>query len=594
MKTILRLVVFVRSRWGWLALAFVCLIFSTIFSLIVPRMMGKGIDTALQVTESGFLWWQVPRETAIWLVAAAVLVASGLRGAADYIQTYLSQVVSQKTSYDIRNAIFERLQRLSFAYHDQAQTGQLMSRATVDVEAIRMFFSMGLIGLTQMAIMMVAVSVILLVLNWKLALLTLAFMPLIGWRAIVFSSRLRPMWLRIQELLATLGTILEESLTGVRIVKAFNRQKYEGKKFAGQAEVLYNQQIDVARQMALNLPMMMFFMGLPTILILWYGGSQVMAGAMTIGDLTQFILYVGMLVMPVRRLGMLGNVLSRTVSAGQRILEILDTESAVKEKPGAIELGRVQGNVAFEDVSFSYNSMSPTLENVSFRVQPGNMVAMLGGSGSGKSTIANLIPRFYDVTGGRITIDDIDIRDATIASLRRNVGIAQQDIFLFSGTIRDNIAYGAVEANMEQIEEVAKAAHLHDFIVSLPDGYDTWVGERGMTLSGGEKQRLAIARTLLIDPGILILDDSTSSVDAETEHLIRQALARLIKGRTTFVITHRLTLIKNADLILMLDKGRLVEAGNHKELMDKKSLYYQIYQSQLLVDNGLAEEKKEG
>ncbi|MFC2038380.1 ABC transporter ATP-binding protein [Chloroflexota bacterium] len=593
MKIILRLIVFVRGRWNWLALAFLCLLLATAFSLVVPRMLGTGIDTALRITDSGFLWWPMPRETAIWYVAGSVIIASALRGFAEYGQTYLSQTVSQKTSYDIRNSIYERLQRLSFAYHDQAQTGQLMSRATVDVEAIRMFFSMGILGITQMVIMLIAISVILFMMDWKLALLTLVFMPVIGWRAIVFSSRLRPIWMKIQELMAALGTILEESLTGIRIVKAFSRQKEEAGKFSGQATLLYDEHIGVARQMAINLPLMMFLMGFPTVLILWYGGQQVMAGTMTIGGLTQFILYLGMLVMPVRRLGMMGNLLSRTMSAGQRILEILDTESAVKEKPDAIEISRSEGKVVFENVSFSYDSMSPTLDNVSFSVQPGNLVALLGGSGSGKSTIANLLPRFYDVTGGSIIVDDIDIRDMTIASLRRNIGIAQQDIFLFSGTIRDNIAYGAVNADMEQITAVSKAAHLHQFIEGLPEGYDTWVGERGLTLSGGEKQRLAIARTLLINPGILILDDSTSSVDAETEHLIRQALRMLIKGRTTFIITHRLPIIKNADLILMLEKGAVVEMGRHEELMSRKGLYHQIYQSQLLVDNGDTEDLKE-
>lgn len=584
MRIILRLIVFVRKRWPWLALAFICLALSTGFALIIPRMLGTGIDTALRV-ESGFLWWSLPRETAILLVAGTVIAASALRGAADYGRTYLSQVVSQKVSYDIRNAFYERLQRLSFAYHDQAQTGQLMSRATVDVEAIRMFFAMGITGLAELAILLVAITAILLSLNWQLALLTFLFMPAIGWRAITFSRRLRPIWGRIQELMAVLGTILQESLTGIRVVKAFTRQQHEGQKFSDQANLLYNEHIGVARQMAINLPLMLFLMSVPTVLILWYGGRQVINGAMTIGDLTSFILYLGMMVMPVRRLGMIGNLLSRTQSAGQRILEILDTESAVKEKPNAIELGKVAGSISLEGVSFSYDSMSPTLDNISFNVKPGALVALLGSSGSGKSTIANLIPRFYDVTAGAIKIDGIDIRDVTLASLRRNVGIAQQDIFLFSGSIRDNIAYGAVSASAEQVEVVAKAAHLHEYIVGLPEGYDTWVGERGLTLSGGEKQRLSIARTLLINPSILILDDSTSSVDAETEHLIRQALSLLIKGRTTFIITHRLPIIKNADLILMLDKGRVIEMGTHDELMSNEGVYHQIYRSQLVTSD---------
>jgi len=334
---------------------------------------------------------------------------------------------------------------------------------------------------------------------------------------------------------------------------------------------------------------MVLLITLPTVLILWYGGRHVIAGSLTIGNLSQFIMYLGILAMPIRRLGMIVNIFSRTASAGQRILEILDTRSPVQEKPNAIELDSVKGAVSFEDVSFSYNSRTPALKNINFSVQPGELVALLGGSGSGKSTIAHLLCRFYDVSSGRITIDGIDIRDVTLASLRKNVVAAQQDIFLFSSTIRDNIAYGAVNADIEQIVAVAKAAHLHDFIQNLPDGYDTWVGERGVTLSGGEKQRLAIARTLLINPRVLILDDSTSSVDAETEHLIRQALDKLIEGRTTFIITHRLPIIKNADLILMLKDGKIVERGKHSDLMARNGLYQQIYQSQLSAPQGSGE-----
>jgi ABC-type multidrug transport system fused ATPase/permease subunit len=292
----------------------------------------------------------------------------------------------------------------------------------------------------------------------------------------------------------------------------------------------------------------------------------------------------------VRRLGFITNIFTRTISAGQRILEILDTESAVKEKLGAIELVKVKAAVSSENVSFSYDSAAPALKNVSFNVQPGELVALVGSLGSGKSTIAHLIPRFYDVTGGRITIDGIDIRDVTLDSLRRNVGIVPQNTFLFSATIRDNIAYGAVNADMERIVSATKAAQLHDFIQSLPDGYDTWVGERGVTLSGGEKQRLTIARTLLINPRILILDDSTSSVDAGTEHLIRRALNTVIKGRTTFIITHRLPIIRNADLILVLEDGEVVERGTHSELMARNGLYRQIYESQLATTQAPGED----
>lgn len=571
MKILLRLTTFARKYRGWLLLAFLCLLLTTAFSLLVPRILREVIDTVLARSEGRFLI----------LAAVAILGASALRGIFAYAHNYLSEAVSQKIAYDIRNALYDRLQRLSFAYHDQSQTGQLMSRATADVEAIRMLFGRGLLGLGQTVILFFSISSILILMDWKLALLSLAFLPIVGFRAIVVSHRLRPIWLKIQQLIATLGTILEENLSGVRVVKAFSQQPKESQKFSNQVKLLYDEEINASRQMAFNWPLMVFLISLPTALILWFGGRQVAAGNLTLGGLTQFILYLGLLAMPVRRLGFLTSLFSRTASAGQRILEILDTKSPVQEKPDALPLTSIRGEVSFQNVSFSYDSAAPVLQNINFTVRPGQLVALVGDSGSGKSSIASLIPRFYDVSSGTITIDDIDIHDVTLASLRKNVGIVQQDIFLFSATIRDNIAYGALKANMEEIMAATKAAHLHDFILSLPDGYNTWVGERGITLSGGEKQRLTIARTLLIDPRILILDDSTSSVDGETELLIRQDLSQLIKGRTTFIITHRLPIIRNADLILVLKDGQVAEQGKHAELIAKNGLYGQIYQSQL-------------
>ncbi len=571
MRTLLRLAVFAQKYWARLLMAFICLLMTTAFSLIVPWILREAIDTMIGHGERSFL-----------ILAAVVVVgASALRGVAAYGHNYLSEVVSQKTAYDIRNTIYDRLQRLSFAYHDKTQTGQLMSRATVDVEAVRMLISRGLLGLAQTLILFAAISYILVSMDWELALLTLAFLLAISARAISVSRHLRPVWLKIQQLLGVLGTTLEENLTGARVVKAFSRQKEESQKFSNEAKLLYNEEINADRQTAFNQPLMVFLITLPTALILWYGGRQVIAGSLTIGGLTQFIFYLGIMAMPVRRLGFVTFLISRSIPAGQRILEILDAESPVQEKPNAIKLNSIKGEVCFEDVGFNYNSVAPVLKNVSFSVPPGELVALVGSSGSGKSTIANLIARFYDVSNGSIKIDGIDIRDVTLASLRKNVGIVQQDIFLFSATIRDNIAYGAVNADTEQIVTTAKAAHLHDFIESLPDGYDTWVGERGITLSGGEKQRLALARTLLINPRILIMDDSTSSVDAETEHFIRRALGKLIKGRTTFIVTHRLPVIRNADLILVLKDGEIVERGKHSDLMARNGLYRQIYESQL-------------
>jgi ABC-type multidrug transport system fused ATPase/permease subunit len=579
MKTVLRITGFVQRYWFMLLLAFLSIIVGTGFSILVPIMLGNGIDTVISMGQ----------RSAVIIAAVVVVVASAMRGFAGYGQRYFAEVVAQKATYNIRNALYQRLQQLSFAFHDRNQTGQLMSRATVDVEAIGMFFSMGLLGMAQIVFMTIGVAYVLLAANWRLGLMTLAFVLPVAWLAANFGRRIRPIWLKVQAMLGFMGNTLEESLTGVAVVKAFNRQEEENKKFAVQAQNLYDSQMDAARLMSINMPWMILLVSLPTILILWYGGHQVVGGTMTVGEVTQFILLVGLLMMPIRRLGMMVNLASRTASAGQRILEILDTESEVKEKHNAVKLGRVEGQVTFENVSFSYGNLGAALKDVSFDVKPGQLVALLGRSGSGKSTIANLLARFYDVTGGSILIDGTDIRDVTLASLRKNVVTAQQDVFLFSATIKENIAYGAKDANMDKIIEVAKAAYLHDFIQSLPEGYETWVGERGDTLSGGEKQRLSIARTLLVDPAILILDDSTASVDAETEKLIRQALDRLIQGRTTFIITHRVPIIQNADLILMLQDGELVEKGTHEELIARNGLYKEVYESQLLVPQGSEE-----
>ncbi|MFC1898858.1 ABC transporter ATP-binding protein [Chloroflexota bacterium] len=578
MKILLRLLVFARKYWRWLLLALICLLASSVFTLTVPRVLGNAIDATIGSGERSFLW----------IAAGIVLAATALRGLSEYGSRYFREYVSQKTSYDIRNAIYDKLQRLSFSYHDQSQTGQLMSRATVDVEAVRRFFGMGVLRVVEIIIMSIMVSWLLISINWELALLTLAFMPVIGWRTVVINRRLRPIWLKVQQLMGVLGTTLEENLIGIRIVKGFARQKEESRKFSGQATELYDQRINAARQMAINMPIILFLTTIPAVLIMWYGGRQVMAGSLTIGNLSEFIMYMGILAMPIRHLGMVVNIFSGTISSGQRIMEILDAQSPVEEKSGALELGDVNGTISFENVNFSYDSKVTALQDIDFNVKPGQLVALLGSSGSGKSTIANLICRFYDVTSGRITVDGVDIRDVTLSSLRRNIGAVQQDIFLFSSTVQGNIAYGATNADIDEVISAAKAAQLHDFIENLSEGYDTWVGERGINFSGGEKQRLAIARTLLINPKVLILDDSTSSVDAETEHLIHQALDKLVQGRTTFIITHRLPIIKSADLILVLDKGQIVERGKHDELITKDGLYRQIYDSQLSANQNSA------
>jgi ATP-binding cassette subfamily B protein len=396
-----------------------------------------------------------------------------------------------------------------------------------------------------------------------------------------------PLWTKIQQRFASINTALQENLSGVRVVKAFSRQKLESNKFDEETQHLYELQIRNARIQAVRGPLFNVLTALASALVLWYGGMLVLSGKLNVGQLTEFYLYLGYIIPPIRVIGPHINMTSRAIASGKRIFEVLDTESAVKEKPNATVLSNVKGDIRFNHVNFSYEGTKPgkptanILEDINLEAKSGEMIALLGATGSGKTTLVNLIPRFYDVTAGSVTIDGVDIRDVTLASLRKQIGIVQQDAFLFTGTIKDNIAYGVINASEEDIINASRTAHLHDFIITLADGYDTWVGERGVTLSGGQKQRLAIARTLLIDPRILILDDSTSSVDTETEFLIQQALRELMKGRTTFVIAQRLQTVKDAQQIFVLDKGKIVERGIHAKLLQDSKIYREIYELQL-------------
>ena len=572
MRIFLRLIGFLKPHKKFVLAAYVSLIGTTLLSLALPRLLGESIDKVLEEEQFSLLLY----------FGIAIVGIALARGVFAFFDSYLREFLAQRVAYHLRNAIYDHLQRLSFAYHDKQQTGQLMARATADVENIRMFVSFGLLRSTYLVLLVAAVAVLLLTINWPLALMSLGFVPVVVVRGTFISRKLRAIWTRVQEQTGELGAILQESLTGIKVVKAFSRQDHEDRKFSAKARELAGDNLEAVRVQASNTPLMSFlFTGLIA-LMLWYGGSQIIRGSLTPGQLAQFIFYLALLQMPVRMSGFLFNLYSRAYSSGERIFEVLDARSPVREKPGATDLKKVRGHVLFDRVSFKYDAASPVLHDVSFEAKPGQVVALLGATGSGKSTIVHLPPRFYDVTEGRLLIDGTDVRDVTLESLRRHVGIVQQDVFLFSATVRDNIAYGAVDASDEQVEWAAKIARLHDFITGLPQGYGTWVGERGITLSGGQKQRVAIARTLLMDPAVLILDDSTSSVDTATEHLIRQALAALMKGRTTFIIAQRLSTVKSADQILVLDRGRIVQRGTHEELLrEEGSIYQEIYELQL-------------
>ena len=577
MRIIWRLFGLLKKYWGWAAISFVLLILSTLMALAIPDFLRRAIDMGVTARDTHVLL----------MMGLAIIGASILRGIFAFAQGYLSEFIGQKVAYDLRNSLYDRIQRLSFAFHDKAQTGQLMSRATQDVEAVRMFVAMGSVRTIYVLATVLTIAGILLAQDWQLALITMAVLPPVAFIAIKMGTRLRPIWLRIQQEMALMSIVLQEALSGIRVVKVFSRQRYETAKFEKEALKIYDDTLASAKIQAFSGPIMTLLFGLSSAAIIWFGGNQIIHGRLTVGGLTQFYFYGAMLAMPVRMLGFMVNMVSRGISAGERIFEILDTESAVREKPGAVPMTSVTGLVRFDNVSFRYDSMNPyepaanVLENVNLEAKPGEMVALLGATGSGKTTLVNLIPRFYDVSSGKITIDGVDIRDVTLASLRRNIGMVQQDVFLFSATIRDNIAYGAVEATPDRIITAARTAQLHEFVSTLPEGYDTWVGERGVTLSGGQRQRLAIARTLLLDPRILILDDATSSVDTETEFLLQKALRELMKGRTTFVIAQRLQTVKDADQILVLHRGKIAERGTHQQLLREGKIYPEIYELQL-------------
>ncbi len=570
MSVFLRVAALFWKYWPRALLAYFCLFAGVGLSLVIPRLTGQAIDLAIGSGNGNTL-----------LSLALVVAGAGLlRSIVSYWQSYISEYLSQRVAYDIRSKFYNRLQRLSYSFHDRSQTGQLMSRATADVENVRMFVGFALLRGVYFIVLMVAVTILMLSLDWKLALISLSVIPFISFRTIVINQKLRVLWMKIQQGIGVLGNIVQENLTGVRVVRAFAREDYESRKFHCQAEIIYNQEIEANNLLASNSPLMSFLLSLAMGGILWYGGRLVINGALTHGELAQFLLYLVMLSMPIRMIGWLTIVFSRAIASGQRIFEILDQVSPVTEKPDAVSVDEVKGEVRFENVSFGYDSHGTILDNIDFAAEPGQVIALVGASGSGKSTVANLVPRFYDVTSGHITIDGIDIRDLSFASLRRHVGIIHQDTFLFSASIRENIGYGRPEASLEQIMEAARIAHLHDFIMSLPDRYETWVGERGITLSGGQKQRLAIARTILLNPKILIMDDSTSSVDTETEYLIQQTMAELPIGRTTFIIAHRLRSVQMADLILVLRDGKVIERGKHAELLAGNGLYRQLYDLQ--------------
>ncbi len=559
---------------------------AVVFSMGSPYLVQLAIDIGLDpirgiVDGKSEIVGFGGSERSLVIAALAVVAFAAGRGLSAFVQTYISESLGQKVAYDLRNDIYDNVQRLSYAYHDKVQSGQIMSRATQDVENIRMFMSMASLRLLMIGGMIVAGVAGMFIFHWQLALISCATLPIIAWRSWAVHRVMRPLWIKIQASQARLTEVADEGLGGIRVVKAFSREPVEAAKFAIAAQDTRDQQLVQATMMARHAPLLQGISIAQTGVTAGIGAYYVSGGSLSVGELSAFLLWLAMLQNPVRMLGFMITSFSRAIAAGQRVFELLDAQSAVQERADAKPLVDALGHVRFEDVSFGYDNVSAVLRDIEIDAPPGKVIALLGPTGSGKSTIVNLLPRFYDVTKGAITIDGTDIRDFQIESLRTAIGAVQQDVFLFVGTIRDNIAYGRPGATQEEIEAAAKAARIHDFIMSLPYGYDEWVGERGVTLSGGQKQRTAIARTLLLDPRILIFDDSTASVDTQTEFLIQQALNTLMEGRTTFVIAQRLRTVMRADEIIVLDKGAVVQRGRHEELLEEEGLYRTIYDLEL-------------
>jgi ABC-type multidrug transport system fused ATPase/permease subunit len=571
-RTFFRLLGFLKPYKVSLVISIVLACGSQAAQIAMVWIVGGVIDKAIAPHDSSLLWVYV------WTIVGLGVVKAGLMVGRRLISGKQALAVEM----DMRQGLYARLVKLSFRFYDTHQTGQLMSRATVDLQGVRFFLGYGLIFFFQNILVVVSVTIVLFFVQWQLALITLAIVPFLVTLAYRYSRVSHPTLRDVQQKLADVNTVAQESIVGVHVVKAFAQERAEEAKFQNRSEAVFDQTIRANRQRAFYVPLISFIPMLAQSAVLLFGATMVKNGTLQVGDFVAFNLYLGMLVFPLRSLGMWIGQAQRATASGERIFQVMDEPEEVADRPAAIDLPAGRGDVRFENVAFEYLDGRPVLRDVDLDVPAGRTIALIGHTGSGKSTLTSLVPRFYDVSGGRITVDGHDVRDLTLHSLRRAVGVISQDPFLFSATVRENIAFGAGDLPQEAVEEVARAAQAHEFIERLPQGYDTVIGERGITLSGGQRQRLAIARALAVDPRILVLDDATASVDASTEALIRIGLRGAMAGRTTFIIAHRLSTIALADEVVVLDQGRIAARGTHKELITTSPIYREIYEHGLL------------
>ncbi len=565
--TFKRLGSYAKNHSGKIIIAALSVLLSIIMGLIPPWLIRYGIDNYIMKGNVEKLW----------IVAVAMVGITLFKGLFDFIKSYVSEYIAQNIIHDIRVELYEHLNKLSFSFYDSAKTGDLMSRITSDADSLRRFLAKVSVYVSSNILTILGILIVMFIWDYRLGILYIALMPLMIFGMRIYAIRVRPMFKRVRKSFASLTHFLRENFIGMEVIKLFGREKYEKNRFKKKNQKYIGINLEAAKVSAFWMPYVNFLMGLGTSLVVWYGGRLVISKAITLGTLAGFISYISMLLRPVRQTGMMINFSSQAAAAAERIFEVMDKKSEVKELAGAYELNNVKGKVEYKDVNFSYDKKKKVLKDINLEVDAGDTVAIVGPTGAGKSTLIHLLPRFYDPDQGEILIDGEDIKNLTLESLRNQVGIVLQHTFLFAASVKENISYGRPESSIEDIKKAAKIAQIHDFISSLPLGYETPIGERGVNLSGGQKQRLAMARVLLTDPALLILDEPTSSIDASTEEKMQKALEEVIKNRTTFVIAHRLWTVKNADKIIVIKDGEIVESGKHEELLQKDGFYSEVH-----------------
>jgi len=604
-----RVLSYITGFWQ-LKVILVLLTINTILGMFTPAIIGSIIDIVISaaageeiVAGPGTASWVFALLTPFvgWtettfnlstnlallgVFAFSMIIITAITGLLSYIQRYMSAYINQMSTTKFRSDLYNSLLDQSFSFYDQQRTGQIMSRATSDLNQVSRFFRMSFSMIISSLLTLILVLYNILSIDVTLSALALLVVPVSMYTARQYSGRIRPMWSVIRNQFGNVTSTLQEGLTGIKVTKGFAMEDYEEAKFSDEIEEYFDVKMKTARLRGIFMPLGTLVSSLGAVLIIWYGGQQVISGLLSLGSLWMFYRYTVQLGRPVRMIGNMTSMVERALTAADRVFEIIDAKISVSDKPDAQDMPTTNGNVVFENVSFSYDGVNKVLKNINIEVKEGKTVAILGSTGSGKSTIINLIPRFYDVTEGKITLDGVDLRDIKINDIRKHIGIVRQDPYIFSTTLKENIAFGVENANLEDIKKAAERAKIADYIESLPKGYDTPVGERGVTVSGGQKQRLAISRALLKNPKILILDDSTSSVDTGTEFEIQKALKELFDNRTTFIITQRLSSVKDADYILVLDNGEIAEEGSHDLLMEKEGIYHKLYQTQITEAKG--------